>query len=118
MNSKSLSSGAFILSEHTRKPRTFLSTRLSSLRSGSPAKVIESCESGGENGLLERVDIIDRRNEYAVEGVLRSTVDHRVLYWGAAHLSGMVKLLRENGYSITDEGWRVVLPASYKVPEQ
>lgn len=62
--------------------------------------------------------IIDRRNEYAVEGVLRSTVDHRVLYWGAAHLSGMVKLLRENSYSVTDEGWRVVLPASYRVPEK
>lgn len=61
--------------------------------------------------------IIDRRNEYAVEGVLRSNVDHRVLYWGAAHLSGMVKLLREAGYTVTAEQWRVVLPASYKAPK-
>lgn len=62
-------------------------------------------------------NIIDRRNEYAVDGVLRTTTDHRVLYWGAAHLSGMVKLLRQQGYTVTSEEWRVVLPASYKVPK-
>ena len=60
--------------------------------------------------------IVKRRNEYAVEGVLLSSASDRALYWGAAHLPGMVKLLRERGYNITSEEWRVVLPASYTVP--
>jgi hypothetical protein len=60
-------------------------------------------------------NILHRRNEYAVSSVMFSSAPAHVLYWGAAHLPGMVKLFEAEGFTMVEGSlqWRVVLPAAY-----
>ena len=59
--------------------------------------------------------LIDSRNEYAINKAIETKGDV-VLFWGAAHLSGMHKLLVKAGFKPAKTEWRVVLPNSYKAP--
>jgi hypothetical protein len=52
--------------------------------------------------------VIQERNAIAIGLALQERSDV-VLPWGAAHLPGMVKLLRHNGYRRVDTTWRTTL---------
>ena len=59
--------------------------------------------------------LIDDRNVFAVKQAIAENKDV-VLFWGAAHLPGMHKLLRKAGFKPTKSSWRLVIPSSYVSP--
>ena len=61
--------------------------------------------------------LIDSRNVFAINAALKEDSDV-VLFWGAAHLGGMHRLLLNAGFKPSRTEWRVVIPASYKAPSE
>lgn len=74
-----------------------------------------SKKSGASSGLSDLV-VLDARNQYAIDYAKSSPNLHRFLFWGAAHLKGMSKMLKEDGYQRTKVGWTVAIPRTHKVP--
>jgi len=60
--------------------------------------------------------IVDDRNKYAISRALESEHDV-VLFWGALHLDGMRKLLRQNGFVDGTASWRIVIPRDYEISD-
>jgi len=54
--------------------------------------------------------ILDRRNEAAFSGIRRAlaTHDRVVTFWGVNHLPGIGRLLKRDGFSVTDVAWNTV----------
>lgn len=61
--------------------------------------------------------LIDNRNVFAINTAIAEKGDV-VLFWGAAHLSGMHKLLLDAGFVPSKSDWRIVIPSSYDVPSE
>jgi hypothetical protein len=59
--------------------------------------------------------ILHQRNYFATEAAFNTQSDV-VLVWGAAHLPGMDKILRRNGYRRESTEWRVIIPAGFTAP--
>jgi hypothetical protein len=62
--------------------------------------------------------VLGKRNEYAISHAVTSEGDHKYLLWGAAHIPGMDKLLKQHGYKRTGVDWLVAIPKGHKIPIQ
>lgn len=67
-------------------------------------------------GSLFRAILIPR-NKFAVYSALATSGDV-ALFWGAAHLPGMTRLLKREGFRVVDSSWWLAIPADHKVPEK
>jgi hypothetical protein len=65
--------------------------------------------------MLDKV-ILEKRNRYAMHYALKEKKP-LTLVWGAAHLSGMGKILERAGYSLVGQDWELAIPADYKLPD-
>lgn len=72
--------------------------------------------------ILDTAVIIDRRNEFATSHAMQEK-QNVVLLWGAAHIPGMVSILKASGYRLApafdgqeDIEWRLAIPRSHKAP--
>ena len=53
--------------------------------------------------------VLDKRNEFAIAEAVQSP-ENVFLFWGAAHIKGMVALLEEQEYRIVHTQWETVIP--------
>jgi hypothetical protein len=65
--------------------------------------------------VLDKV-ILEKRNRYAIHHALKEQKP-LTLVWGAAHLSGMGKILERAGYSLVGQDWELAIPADYRIPD-
>lgn len=90
---------------------TQLMTAITSVVSGSMERLIPGPT------VLPREVIIDMRNSNAVREALKEEGDV-VLFWGAAHVSGMMSLLKSQGYAMEKIEWseRLFGPKDLRIP--
>lgn len=65
---------------------------------------------------LDMEFILDYRNEYAVAMAIESGQNVH-LFWGGAHLKGMMALLKAEGFKVKKTEWTVIIPRGYQVPD-
>jgi len=66
-------------------------------------------------GIISSEGILHQRNRFAVSAALDTDRDV-VLVWGAAHLPGMDRILRDAEYDRSAHSWRLMLDSSYEAP--
>jgi hypothetical protein len=64
----------------------------------------------------KKMDLLTSRNATAISAAV--TAEKNVtMFWGAAHLKGMNKLLRNAGYTLEGDRWTVAIPADHEVTD-
>jgi hypothetical protein len=64
----------------------------------------------------KKMDLLTSRNVTAISAAVAAE-KNVTMFWGAAHLKGMDKLLRDAGYNLEATRWTVAIPADHEVSE-
>lgn len=58
--------------------------------------------------------IVGERNKIVVDSILSEPDRAHVVFWGAAHVVGIVKSLKAEGYSVESTRWHLAIPKGFK----